>query len=161
VGKALLPATSHTTYDQSGWMTAPGLAPLTASASKAGDVAGEDYLLVRWKPGIDRQAAEQRFETVYGKKGYYVVPPLAAAEISAIGEMRSLPLALGIFFVLLAIATVAHALVTTVSRRSHDLAILRSIGFTRRNSRAAIAWQATLLAVVGLVVGVPLGILAG
>ena len=32
---------------------------------------------------------------------------------------------------------------------------------TRRNSRIAIAWQATLLAIVGLVVGVPLGVLTG
>jgi hypothetical protein len=160
VGKALLPATSHTEYDQSGWMTAQGLAP-DMPASKAGDVAGEDYILVRWKPGADTSAAEQRFAATYAKKGYYVTTPLTSNEIAAIGELRSLPLALGIFFVLLAIATVAHALVTTVSRRSHDLAILRSIGFTRRNSRIAIAWQATLLAIVGLAVGVPLGILAG
>ena len=56
---------------------------------------------------------------------------------------------------------VAHALVTTVRRRRHDLAIMRSFGFTARQSRVAIAWQATLLAVAGVIVGVPLGIVAG
>jgi ABC-type antimicrobial peptide transport system permease subunit len=61
----------------------------------------------------------------------------------------------------LAIATVAHALVTTVRRRRHELAVLRSIGFTRRNTRVAIAWQATLLAIAGLVIGIPLGIIVG
>ena len=50
---------------------------------------------------------------------------------------------------------------TTVRRRRHDLAVLRSIGFTRRQTRGAIAWQATLLAVAGIVVGVPLGIATG
>ena len=50
---------------------------------------------------------------------------------------------------------------TTVRRRRHDLAVLRSIGFTRRQTRGAIAWQATLLAVAGLVVGVPVGIAVG
>jgi hypothetical protein len=156
VGKVLLPATSHTAYAQSGWMTTQGLRPFIA-----GDTfATEDYLLLRWKPHTDTSATIDRINAAYADK-YYVVPPITDAEISAIGELRSLPLVLGVFFVLLAIATVAHALVTTVSRRSHDLAILRSMGFTRRNSRVAIAWQSTLLAVVGLIVGVPLGILAG
>ena len=38
---------------------------------------------------------------------------------------------------------------------------MRSIGFTRRQSRVAIAWQATIIAVAGIVVGLPLGIVAG
>jgi len=38
---------------------------------------------------------------------------------------------------------------------------MRSIGFTRRQSRIAIAWQATLIAAIGLLVGVPLGIATG
>ena len=59
-------------------------------------------------------------------------------------------------------ATVADALVTTVRRRRHDLAVLRSIGFTRRATRGiVIGWQSTLIAIVGLVLGVPLGIVIG
>ena len=50
---------------------------------------------------------------------------------------------------------------TTVRRRRYDLAVLRSVGFTRAQSRGAIAWQATLLAVLGLLVGVPLGVVVG
>ena len=68
---------------------------------------------------------------------------------------------LGIFFALLAAGTVMHTLVTTVRRRRHDLAVLRSFGFTRRQSRLAIAWQATLFAILGVVIGVPLGIVTG
>jgi ABC-type antimicrobial peptide transport system permease subunit len=79
----------------------------------------------------------------------------------SLGDLASLPLALGVFFALLASATVAHALVTTVRRRRHELAVMRSIGLTRRQSRVAIAWQATIIAVAGIIVGVPLGIIAG
>jgi len=68
---------------------------------------------------------------------------------------------LGAFFGLLACATVAHALVTTVRRRPRDLAVLRAIGFTRGQTRGAIAWQSTLLAVAGIIVGVPIGIAIG
>jgi len=76
-------------------------------------------------------------------------------------QMRVLPFSLAVFFALLAVATVAHALVTTVRRRRHDLAIMRSFGLTSRQSRVAIAWQATLIAVAGVVIGLPLGIIAG
>jgi ABC-type antimicrobial peptide transport system permease subunit len=84
--------------------------------------------------------------------------PTAVADLSRIED---LPLALDAFFGLLACATVAHALVTTVRRRRHDLAVLRAVGFTRRQTRGAIAWQSTLLAVAGIVVGVPVGIAVG
>src|SRR6185295_3524175 len=86
------------------------------------------------------------------------VLPTAVADLERI---ESLPLALGAFFALLACATVAHALVTTVRRRRQDLAVLRAVGFTRRQTRGAIAWQSTLLAVGGIVIGVPLGIAVG
>src|SRR5262249_13765604 len=81
--------------------------------------------------------------------------------VQSLRDLRSLPYALGVFFALLASATVAHALVTTVRRRRQELAIMRSIGFTRRQSRVAIAWQATIIAVIGIALGVPLGIAAG
>jgi len=51
--------------------------------------------------------------------------------------------------------------VTTVRRRRPDLAILRSLGFTGLDARVAIAWQSTLLAMAGVIVGVPLGIIVG
>ena len=88
-------------------------------------------------------------------------PAKLPTAVVSLGQLRSLPLALGVFFALLASATVAHALVTTVRRRRQELAVLRSLGFTRRQSRLAIVWQATLIAVAGIVLGVPLGIVAG
>jgi len=162
VGKALLPETSHTSYDQSAWMTADGLAAATpADAAASGDFT-EDYLLLRWKPHTDTQAALARFKKLAGPdEPFDSARATLPTGVAVLGDLRVLPFSLAIFFALLAIATVAHALVTTVRRRRADLAILRSMGFTKRDSRVAIAWQATLLAIAGLVVGVPLGILAG
>jgi ABC-type lipoprotein release transport system permease subunit len=156
VGEALLPATSHTDYDQSAWMTAAGLTRAVGPPSEN----GEDYLLVKWSPGTDVAAAQQRVAKIAGHDLYTeaAVLPTAVADLSRIDD---LPLALGAFLALLACATVAHALVTTVRRRRHDLAVLRAIGFTRRQTRGAIAWQSTLLAAVGLVVGVPVGVAVG
>ncbi len=162
VGTALLPATSHTEYDQSGWMTSVGLTEAMPPASQRSVDDSEDYVLIRWRPGANIPAAEQRMSEVGGGgTTYYPGPAVQPTSVIDLGKMRSLPLALAIFFGLLAAATVAHALVTTVRRRRRDLAVLRSLGFTRRQSRLAIAWQATLLAFGGAVVGVPLGVLFG
>ena len=46
-------------------------------------------------------------------------------------------------------------------RRRRDLAVLKTIGFTRRQLTATVAWQATVAAIVGCALGIPLGIALG
>jgi ABC-type antimicrobial peptide transport system permease subunit len=65
------------------------------------------------------------------------------------------------FLAVLAVGAVGHALSIAVRRRRHELAVLRALGLTRRQSRLVIGTQATLLAIVGLAFGIPLGIALG
>jgi predicted lysophospholipase L1 biosynthesis ABC-type transport system permease subunit len=162
VGTAFLPSSSHTGYDESGWMTLAGLRAAVgpdAFAKRPDDF--EDYLLLRWRPGANVAAAERRISKVAAAHGYFSQRATLPTSVVDLGHLGSVPLVLAVFFALLAAATVAHALVTTVRRRRFDLAVLRSMGFTRRQSRFAIAWQAMLLAAIGLLVGVPLGLVMG
>ncbi len=160
VGTALLPASSHTDYDQSAWMTAAGVEALVGPIGRLDSNDYEDYVLVKWASGADVAAARRHLSGLGGGRYYAAKAALPVAVVS-LGDLRTLPLALGVFFALLASATVAHALVTTVRRRRQELAVLRSIGLTRRQSRVAIGWQATLIAVAGVVLGVPTGVVAG
>ena len=48
-----------------------------------------------------------------------------------------------------------------VRRRRRDLALLRTLGFSRRQLMATIAWQASVAGVTGVVIGVPLGVVLG
>ena len=159
VGEALLPATSHTDYDQSGWMTLSGLQRALPASQRSPENI-EDYVLVRWQPDANVAAAQKRLSAIGGDT-YFSQPATRPTAVIDLGRLRTLPFSLAIFFGLLAAATVAHALVTTVRRRRHDLAVLRALGFERRQSRLAIAWQATLLALAGVVIGLPLGVLLG
>ena len=159
VGKVLLPETSHTNYDQSAWMTRGAIDDILAAEPAAGPEDLWDSLLVRWAPGA-QEAGDKRLAALAGETYFFERATLPSA-VSELHTLRALPLVLAAFFGLLAIATVAHALVTTVRRRRHDLAIMRSFGFTARQSRVAITWQATLLAIAGVIVGVPLGLIAG
>ncbi len=49
----------------------------------------------------------------------------------------------------------------SVRRRRHDLALLKTLGFTNRQLASTIAWQASVAVGAGTVVGVPLGIALG
>ena len=159
VGVVLLPATSHTDYDQSAWMTRAGLARATSP--------GQERLCrprtISWCGGAQVRTSRPRSDDSRTSPATTSsrFRPRSPRPSSTSGGSKTSPIALALFFGLLACATVAHALVTTVRRRRHDLAVLRSIGFTRRQTRLAITWQATLLALVGIIVGVPLGIAAG
>ncbi|MDQ1449192.1 MAG: putative transport system permease protein, partial [Actinomycetota bacterium] len=57
--------------------------------------------------------------------------------------------------------TIGNALVSSVRRRGRELAVLRTLGFVRRQISAILAWQATTVAIVAIVIGLPLGIAAG
>jgi predicted lysophospholipase L1 biosynthesis ABC-type transport system permease subunit len=55
----------------------------------------------------------------------------------------------------------AHAVIVSIQSRRRDLAVLRALGGDRRWISRAVHWQATVLIGVPLVLGVPLGLIAG
>ena len=61
----------------------------------------------------------------------------------------------------MAAGTLAHTLASSTRRRRRDLAILKSLGFIRRQLRQAVAWQATTIAGIALLIGLPAGVAAG
>jgi len=76
-------------------------------------------------------------------------------------ELRADARRLGLSGALLAIAALAHVLLTSVRRRRRDLAILKTLGLRRAQLIQAVSWQATAMAAAALLLGMPLGLLAG
>jgi ABC-type lipoprotein release transport system permease subunit len=83
------------------------------------------------------------------------------SDIQSLARLRSLPAVLAALLVVLVAATVVHAMVVAVRRRRRDVAILQTLGATRRAVMTIGAWQGSTIGVAGLVIGVPLGIVAG
>jgi ABC-type lipoprotein release transport system permease subunit len=61
----------------------------------------------------------------------------------------------------LAVGTLSHALLAGVRRRYRDLALLKTLGLVQSQLLRVVCWQASTLATVALLAGVPLGLLAG
>ncbi len=83
------------------------------------------------------------------------------AEIVNYRSMGSTPLILGLGLTVGAVTALGLTLVASVRRRRRSMAMLRTLGFTGRQLAASVAWQSSVAVAIGLVVGVPLGIVLG
>jgi MacB-like periplasmic core domain/FtsX-like permease family len=125
-----------------------------------------NFFLARYKPGVPMAAAAARLQTTVTELR---CPPLVCSVVSDqrpsdirnYGGVRDTPLALGIVLALLAAGTLAHVLLTSLRRRRRDLAMLKALGLRRGQLLRVVAWQASALAAAALLVGLPLGVLAG
>jgi ABC-type antimicrobial peptide transport system permease subunit len=77
------------------------------------------------------------------------------------GEAVNSPLIFGFIAVLFGAATLLHLLLTTLSRRRREMGLLKSLGMIRRQIAYTVSWQTTTVAIIGIVIGVPLGVAAG
>lgn len=120
-----------------------------------------DTVFVRFGPGsnFDRELSKLRSAT--REDAFALVSRTQSATVGNVERMSSLPLVLAVIVGLLGAATLAHALTTTIRRRRRDLAILKTLGFVRRQVRGTVAWQCTTLIAAALALGVPVGVAAG
>ncbi len=121
-----------------------------------GDLAPDRYL-VRLRPDVDEEAARARLSADFGS----VQGPTTTSDLENLRRVRGLPVALASLIGVLGVATLAHALIVGVRRRRRDLAVLKAVGFSRGQVRASVGWQATSLAGLAVVIGLPVGLLAG
>lgn len=83
------------------------------------------------------------------------------SDVLNFGRVERMPLVLAAILAGLAAATLAHVLVSAVRRHRRDLALLKTLGFVRRQVSLTVASQATAMVLAALAVGVPVGIAVG
>jgi ABC-type lipoprotein release transport system permease subunit len=164
VGQAVFPRlTAYPGADKTGLgdgaaMTVEGLAGLEPGATigfflvDVRDGAALDELRAAFRPvgtGVDESTP------------IVVTRPQRPDDLVSYEGVNRTPLALAALLAVLAGGATAHGLVLATRRRRHDLALLKTLGFTRRQVFATVAWQATVVAAVALVVGLPLGVALG
>ena len=126
---------------------------------------GPNAILVRTKGGAS-PAALASLQSI-GRRvdiainGGSVFGVLRPAQILNYGSLGTTPFLLGAALAIGAAVALGITLVTSVRRRRHDLAILKTLGFTRGQLAVAVAVQASVAAVIGCAVGIPVGIALG
>ena len=119
--------------------------------------ATENVLFARFSPGTSSAVVE-------GIAGANFAPPDALpvpTSMQALRRVLPAPIVLEIVLSVLLLVGCAFLLTLSVRAQGRDLAVLRALGARQRQLRAIVHWEATLVALAILVIGVPLGIVLG
>ncbi|MDX6332801.1 MAG: putative transport system permease protein [Streptosporangiaceae bacterium] len=131
-----------------------------------GGVTCYNFFLLRYQPGTDLPAAANRLRAAVTRAGCppglcLVTTDQRPSDIRDYTGVRDTPLVLGALLGMLAVGMLSHALLAGVRRRYRDLALLKTLGLVRSQLLRVVCWQASTLAAVAVLAGLPLGVLAG
>jgi hypothetical protein len=161
-GIGFVPAGPHNGYADGAWLTTAGFDRLFRDAQYAFKFHAA---LLTVRPGASVAAVAHRVNAaaarIKGGRAFRFTPPEPMPEVQQVRDLQLLPLALSAFLALLAVAAVGYALSIAVQHRRQDLAVLRALGMTRPQTRLIVATHASVLALIGLAFGVPLGLALG
>lgn len=158
VGRSVFPVVG----DQYGGELGRGVGLTVEGLRRLVPDALENIFPVRFRPGVDFEDLPAEAKGLFAFEAEFVnVISAKPADLENLSKVRGAPLALVSLIALLGVATIAHALTTSIRRRRRDLAILKSMGFVKGQVRAAVTAQATVLAFVALAIGIPLGLIVG
>ena len=132
-------------------MTLRGLRSLDASAPV-------NVFLIRFAEGVNHENA---LTTLSQEFPGTVLKPILPPDIENLRRVDGLPKLLIALVALVALVTIGHSIVVSVRSRRRDLAVMRTMGFVGRQISAVVAWQLTTIVAIGLVIGVPVGIVTG
>jgi hypothetical protein len=159
VGLGLFPSDVHAQFDEGAWVLPEdwtGLAQDQIDAGAAGEI-----IAVRF---ADRDHLDAQIDALRGRLGDqvgFVGPVERPDELVNLHHVRSLPAVLATFLALVGLAAVAYSLFSSIRRRRRDFAVMSALGVTRRGARLVVVAQAAVVVVVGILVGVPVGLVAG
>jgi len=113
---------------------------------------------VRFRPGTDQAAARRELLRTFGP---VVLVPFVGGEVGDLARVDFLPWVLAGLLVVLGVGGLALTLFGSVRRHRRDLAVLKTLGFVRRQVAATAMWQGIAVGVAAIVIGVPGGIALG
>ncbi len=90
-----------------------------------------------------------------------VSPAVAPTSLVNFGEAVNFPAIVGGIVAVFGAATLLHLLMVSVARRRRELGLLKVLGFVNRQIVMSVAWQATTVAAIGLLAGIPVGVITG
>jgi ABC-type antimicrobial peptide transport system permease subunit len=122
------------------------------------EVAFVTMFFVRFAPGVNKTAEVAHLQKEFPQE---VLQHISAQDVANLQRVDALPGLLAALLAVLAFATLTHVLITSVRRRRHVYAVLKAMGFVRAQLAGAVIWQTWLLTAVGVVLGIPIGIVAG
>jgi ABC-type antimicrobial peptide transport system permease subunit len=165
VGQSVFPFFGEGSFTPTGLGTG---AQITEPMSRGGDATPITVVLIRVRSGRTHQNDVSRVVTAFthghicsAANQCSISTNSRPTDVLNYSRIRHTPLVLAAVLALLALGVLGNLLATSIRRRGRDFAILKTLGVGRRGVAAAVAWQATALIGLALLIGLPAGVLVG
>ena len=154
----------------SGAVMASSLFSTTDLNQQGSPVSGPMAVFIAVRPGVSQAAALRSLDHITEVLNRSsdadapvggVVSALRPAEIADSRSISTTPALLAGVLALGATGALGLTLVASVRQRRRQFALLKALGFTQTQIAASVAWQSSVAAVVGVLLGVPIGIALG
>jgi hypothetical protein len=133
---------------------------------------GPNAILIRYRPGVSAAMGQRSIQRAVVAAGGGSGGPSPApnnliqnverpAEIVDYQSLGDTPIELGAVLSGGALVALGLTLLSSVRRRRRDIALLKALGFSRRQVVSTIAVQSTIAVGLGALIGLPVGILVG
>ncbi len=144
-----------------GAIVAPELMPGVGDPTTA---PGPALAFIEFRHGVDPAAATTRLAAATAPLGDVsdldLLPAQRPSEIVNTSSIGAAPLVVAASLAAVAALALGFALVASVRRNQRDLAVLRTLGFEDRQMVSTIVWHAYTILGCGLIVGLPVGVVA-
>ena len=81
-----------------------------------------------------------------------------ATQASQINQFLNLVYVLLFFAIVIALFGIANTLGLSIIERRHELGLLRAVGMTRRQLRSSVRWESVIIALLGTILGLIIGV---
>jgi putative ABC transport system permease protein len=81
-----------------------------------------------------------------------------ASQAAQINQFLNLVYVLLFFAIVIALFGIANTLGLSIIERRHELGLLRAVGMTRRQLRSSVRWESVIIALLGTVLGLIIGV---
>jgi hypothetical protein len=158
VGRALFPPLDDANSLATGLgFTLAGLAAALDDIGDADSSSGFPLLLVDVAPGLPVEVVRDTMSAELGDVRVATRP----TSVGNLSEAQDVPIVLAAFLGLLGLLALANTVIASAVRRRADLAILRCLGFERRDVAATVRAHSATIVAVGLLGGLPIGAALG
>jgi hypothetical protein len=162
VGTVSMPALAQGAGAGTGAVVSTSVFPAALLNLQNAQIPGPNAALIRIRSGVDPATARSSLDAIVNRinelpassgLGGGVIPLLRPVEIVNFRSMETTPAILAAGVAAGAFVALGLTLVAVVRRRRRDLALLKTLGFTRRQLAECVATQAVIAAVVGVIIG--------
>lgn len=79
-------------------------------------------------------------------------------QVNQVNQLLNLIYVLLFFAIVIALFGIANTLGLSIIERTHELGLLRAVGMTRRQLRSSVRWESVIIALLGTLLGLVIGV---